>query len=30
VSIHDHPEHAEVREKMERIYHKLRAQYGVE
>ena len=30
VSVHNHPEYAQVREKMERIYHQLRAKYGVE
>lgn len=30
VSVHDHPEYAPVREKMEAIYHELRTQYEVE
>jgi hypothetical protein len=30
VSVHKHPEYAGVREKMERIYHELRAKYEVE
>jgi arylsulfatase A-like enzyme len=30
VSVHEHPEYAGVREKMERIYHELRTKYEVE
>ncbi len=30
VSVHEHPGYAEVREKMERIYHELRAKYEME
>jgi uncharacterized sulfatase len=28
-SVHNHPDYAEVREKMERIYHELRGKYDV-
>jgi len=30
VSLHDHPEYATIRDKMEEVYHQLRNHYGVE
>jgi hypothetical protein len=29
VSVHNQPDYADVRKKMERVYHELRAQYGM-